>query len=529
MLGDSNPGPHGDSDRGNSPGHGSGGIPGSRGAEVGAQPDRVLRPRLERLDLNLDPGAALARTAARAGRALLDSAFDGTVDGGSDGARGLGPSGARGTQDFSLLAFDPIERWPAAHAGSWLDWKRAWRLELDSPAAVALAAAPFRGGFVGALAYDLGVEGEALDLPLDPWGWPPMTGAIYGDALVWDHVEGALWLCLDTTPRADRPKWDVRRERLLDDLHSAPVSGSIESAELARRVSTADHVGRIERGREAIAAGEIYQVNLAHPFEAQLRGHPEALYAALRRANPAPYMGYLEFEPGARGERRALLSASPELLFAQRGQNLWTEPIKGTARRLESALEDELQRKRLLDSGKDLAELSMIVDLARNDLSLLCQPGSVGVDCLPELKSFATVHHLMATVRGRLQEGRDAGDALAALFPAASITGAPKLAAMEHIARLESCGRGYFTGSLGVWDLEDRACFSVLIRSAQWRGSQTSDGSWAGELRAWFGGGITWGSKALAEDQETLDKAEGWVRALTSNPAELHSGEEQRG
>ncbi|MHC4377544.1 MAG: anthranilate synthase component I family protein, partial [Planctomycetota bacterium] len=389
-------------------------------------------------------------------------------------------------------------------------WHGAWRSEPDAD----VPRAPFRGGFLGALAYDLGVAGEGLELPAEPWGWPQLAGGIYGDALVWDHGRGELWLLLDTTPRTDRPTWQQRKEALLADLGRPVSPTAAQPARLQRDVTTDEHVRRVEAARAAIAAGDVYQVNLAHAFRAEVRGGPEALYAQLRVANPAPYMGYLELPEISDGERRVLLSASPELLFDLDGDLLRTQPIKGTAPRLADETADARQRRALLDSGKDLSELAMIVDLARNDVSLLCEPGSVGVDALPELHSFATVHHLLATVRGRLQPGKHAGDALAALFPAASITGAPKLAAMEHIAAAEGEGRGYFTGSMGCWDLEGRACFNVLIRTAQWRGRRDPEGDWTGELCARFGGGITWRSDARAEDQETLDKAEGWVRAL---------------
>lgn len=468
--------------------------PRTRAAQGADSPrvERVLRPRLERLPLDLSPAQALARTTRRPGRVLLDSA-------------------AGEPRRFSLLAWEPLEAVPPALDLEELGrWHGAWCLdpEVDAPGA------PFRGGFLGALAYDMGVAGEGLELPAEPWSWPLLAGGIYGDALIWDHQGGELWLLLDTTPRSDRPAWERRREVLLEELGRPAPTVHARPARLQRDVSTPEHVRRVEAAREAIAAGDVYQVNLAHAFRAEVHGKPEALYAQLRVANPAPYMGYLEL-PGARSDgRRVLLSASPELLFDLDGDQLRTQPIKGTAPRLADEAEDARGRRALLDSGKDLSELAMIVDLARNDLSLLCEPGSVGVDALPELHSFATVHHLLATVRGRLQPGKHAGDALAALFPAASITGAPKLAAMEHIAAAEGEGRGYFTGSMGCWDLEGRACFNVLIRTAQWRGRRGPDGDWTGELCARFGGGITWRSDARAEDQETLDKAEGWVRAL---------------
>ncbi len=282
----------------------------------------------------------------------------------------------------------------------------------------------------------------------------------------------------------------------------------------------AEHRRRIEVARERIAAGDVYQVNLAHPFECSTRGAPEDLYRALRRANPAPYMGFMRIdaEPGG-ASGGALLSASPELLLEYDGELLRTRPIKGTAPRGDSPQADRALAEALLASEKDLAELVMIVDLERNDLGRIAGPGGVRVEGYPSLESYARVHHLMADVVARPAPGVGALEALGALFPGGSVTGAPKLAAMDVIAELEGEGRGYFCGALGYLDGRGRAAFNLLIRTMEWRPLGTpaegpEGAPFDGQVSFRVGGGITWSSDPAAEDLETLAKARGLLEAL---------------
>ena len=386
---------------------------------------------------------------------------------------------------------------------------------------------PFAGGFLGALAYDQGVAGEGQTLPRDPWSGPAVLGGFYTDFFVFDHLEGAAWL----VTRGDRdPSQRAELLRLAEGARGGEAgAGAFEvQGPLVRRVAPLQHQARIERCRAAIAAGELYQANLAHPFEARTAGDPLALYLRLREANPAPYMAYL------RDGERALLSASPELLFeASPGGDLRARPIKGTAPRSEDPAADAALAAGLLASEKDGAELAMIVDLLRNDLGRVAAIGSVSVDEFPLLRSYAGVHHLMADVRARLAAGRSAGDALLSLFPGGSITGAPKLRAMQLIAEYEREGRGFFTGSLGFLDARGGACFNILIRTLEWRAEpQRGDvprGELAGRVRYQVGGGITIGSDALEEERETLVKGARLARALgVSLEAEPETMEESR-
>jgi para-aminobenzoate synthetase component 1 len=368
---------------------------------------------------------------------------------------------------------------------------------------------PFRGGFLGALSYDLGVAGEALRLPEDPWGTPRVLGGLYAEFFVLDHQAGRVWLVVG----------DDRSEEWVDALLSQlsrplPPRAFSSTSSLRRLVDSATHQRRIQDARALIAAGEFYQANLAHPFEVETSGAPLDLYLRLRESNPAPYMGYLE------GAEFALLSSSPELLLDVRGRSARTRPIKGTVERSADPRVDAERAEALLTSHKDRAELAMIVDLERNDLGRIAAAGSVSVAPFPELRSYENVHHLMADVVAELDAGRDALDALAALFPGGSITGAPKLRSMEAIAELEGEGRGYFTGSMGFVSCSGDLCFNILIRTLVWR-AERERGELAGRVRYHVGGGITWGSDPAAEDRETLAKGARLAEALSERSMEV--------
>ncbi len=439
--------------------------------------------------MDLDLAQALSRLRRRAGLVLLDSA------GGSP-------------RRASVLGFDPLPASPPQELVGLRDF--VGRLEVHDPGDLPPF---FGGGFLGALAYDLGVVGEPdLRLPRDPWGFPRVVGGLYVDFIVQDHGTGESWLCLAEDPGDGRPPRVERRRSILDALGGEDPAREPEPlGPLERRVPREVHCDRIVRAREEIAAGEIYQANLAHPFTRVVRGHPIDVYRALRREQPAPYMGFAAWEGGA------LLSASPELLleFAQdeRGPYARTRPIKGTARRAEDPEQDRRSAEALLASEKDLAELAMIVDLERNDLGRIARAGEVWVTSFPELESYRSVHHLVADVWARPRTGVDAVEVLASLFPGGSITGAPKLRSMEVIAELEGEGRGFSFGSLGGLDTRGTAAFNLLIRTLLWR-PRPDFGERAGEYLYRVGGGITWGSDPLLEDQESLDKGQPLARAL---------------
>ena len=428
---------------------------------------------------------------------------------------------------FSLLAFDPLPPLVtnALPRNATLGDLRACieRLERVPTSARSERGEPpfFGGGFLGALSYDLGVDGERLDLPRDPWGLPKMVGGLYVDYLVRDHSSGETWLVLGADPGDDRPGVEERRTEILDAL-SAPFgaarrgSRSSESARAgaATRLVPPDEYRRhVERVRDEIARGEIYQANVSYRMTRELDADPVDLYLALRERHAGPYLGYVSFEHD--GRPGALLSGSPELLLdyspprAGRDAIARTRPIKGTAARGATPADDRASAAALLASEKDRAELSMIVDLERNDLGRVALPGGVSVGEFPRLESYATVHHLVADVTARVDPAYDGIDVLAALFPGGSVTGAPKLRSMEIIAALEGEGRGFAYGSMLMADARGRVLANILIRTLIWRGDP-------GEVTYRVGGGITWPSDPAAEEAETLAKGLALAAALDS-------------
>lgn len=379
------------------------------------------------------------------------------------------------------------------------------RLEL----AAVCVPGPFRAGFVGALSYDLGIAGERrVWCEEDPWRWPKIVGGLRTDFLVRESRTGEAWLVLGHTESAPAESAARRAARIRALLaQPAPAFEAPQAmGALERHTTPAQHRERVQRMRQDIAAGDYYQANLAHSFTRAVRGHPVRWYERLCERNPAPYMGYLDFGCGA------LLSASPELLLESRGTRLVTRPIKGTRPRARDAAQDQALARELLASEKDRAELAMIVDLARNDLGRVSRTSSVRVEGgFPRLESYASVHHLMADVVGELKPELDSFDALAAVFPGASITGAPKLASMAAIARAEGEGRSFFTGSLGWIDRSGDSSWNILIRTLLYR----SLGAGHGEFRFSVGGGITHASDPQAEEEETLVKAARLLETLS--------------
>jgi para-aminobenzoate synthetase component 1 len=253
------------------------------------------------------------------------------------------------------------------------------------------------------------------------------------------------------------------------------------------------------RAKEYIAAGDIYQVNLAQRFELGLIDDPIDAYLAIRRSNPARLGAFLKWDGGA------VASVSPECFLTLTGRAVRTSPIKGTRPRCGDAQIDAAARDQLLASVKDAAELAMIVDLHRNDLGRVCEWGSVRVRNARRMEEHPTVFHTVADIDGTLADGRDAFDLIAACFPAGSVTGAPKIRAMEIISELEDAPRGVYTGAIGCLHPSNGLVLNVAIRTLQIHGG-------IGTLHS--GGGIVADSNPDAEYEETLAKARGILRGL---------------
>ena len=282
--------------------------------------------------------------------------------------------------------------------------------------------------------------------------------------------------------------------------HAADLGGVLDGHALERD----DYLPRARRILDYIEAGDCYQVNLTREFRAPFAGDPWTFYRYLHDTNPAPMGAFLEYPQGA------VLSSSPERLIEVEGREAVTRPIKGTRRRHADPAMDAAAAAELLASEKDRAENVMIVDLLRNDFGKVCETGSVRVRGLCELESFATVHHLVSTITGRLAPGRDALDALEACFPGGSITGAPKRRAMQIIEELEPHAREVYCGAIGYVTPTGRMDMNIPIRTTLCA---------AGELRFYAGGGIVADSTPEDEFDETEAKIAAIRRAIAAVPA----------
>jgi para-aminobenzoate synthetase component I len=373
------------------------------------------------------------------------------------------------------------------------------RRHLDPPAEP-VPGLPFCGGALGYFAYDLGRRIERLPaLAADDVGMPEMALGIYDWAVVVDHLERRSWLIGQGRDPGTFERWQALLDRFSADLPARARPRFALRSQVRSNLSReryADAFGRVQR---YIREGDCYQVNLAQRFSARAEGDAWSGYRCLREINPAPFAAYLNTPYGA------VLSASPERFLRVRGGEVETRPIKGTRPRSSDPTRDGALAEELLASAKDRAENLMIVDLLRNDIGKTCAVGSVHVPKLFELESFATVHHLVSTVAGRLAAGRDALDLLRGCFPGGSITGAPKLRAMEIIEELEPHRRGVYCGSIGYIGHDGAMDTSIAIRTLIHTGG-----------RVYFsaGGGLVADSRLDEEYQETFDKAAALLRFL---------------
>jgi para-aminobenzoate synthetase component 1 len=392
---------------------------------------------------------------------------------------------------------------------------------------------PFQGGVAGYIGYDYGAVLERIPpTRYDDLALPDVMLGFYDWVIAWDHQAGAAWIVSLGLPECGVARGRRAKERLemvaaraakpagkiprsaRDDIpppprHPAaapayPVTSTDAAVAIGLR-STFTHRGYLDavaKVREYIVAGDIFQANLSQRFQAPLREPPFELYRRLRRRNPAPFAAYLGFD------EVTVLSASPErFLRLDDHRQVETRPIKGTRPRGLVPMHDAALGRALAESEKDRAENVMIVDLLRNDLSRVCRPGTVRVPELFALEQHPTVHHLVSTVVGELEPTADAVDLVRAAFPGGSITGAPKVRAMEIIAELEPTRRGVYCGSIGYLSASGAMDTSIVIRTFVAAG---------GELYFQAGGGIVADSDPELEYRETLDKVGGLIETLKS-------------
>ncbi len=377
------------------------------------------------------------------------------------------------------------------------DW-RGERIAASNAPGDAGAELPFRGGWLLYLGYELAAQIEPrLRLPAAADRAAPTALALRCPAAVLvDHARDRTLLVAE---RGHAHRLDM----LADDLARADCTAAeaaLPALEVMDEELPARFLDAVARIHAYLRAGDVFQVNLSRAWQARLAAAPApaALYAALRRANPAPFAGLLQWRGWA------LASSSPERLVEMRGETVQTRPIAGTRPRL-AGDDDAARIRELTDHPKERAEHVMLIDLERNDLGRVCVPGSVTVDELMTVESYAHVHHIVSNVRGRLRAGVTPGQVIAATFPGGTITGCPKVRCMEIIAELEDAGRGPYTGALGYLDRCGDLDLNILIRTLESRGA-------AVQLRA--GAGIVADSDAAHELAETRHKARGLLRAL---------------
>ena len=369
---------------------------------------------------------------------------------------------------------------------------------------------PFTGGAVGYFSYDLCHFIEKLPTKaIDDLQLPECCLGFYDAIVAYDHKENKTYLISTGFPETEEGKRQKRAGARLNELRSlvmlAPPPSAVNESTRSRGKkirSNFSHEGYLEavsRAREYICAGDIFQVNLSQRLEVELNSTPYELYKRLRKINPAPFASYFNFDGVS------IVGASPERFLKVRGDLVETRPIKGTKPRGGTPKEDKELAESLLKSVKDRAENIMIVDLERNDIGRVCRYGTVKVTELAILETYPTVFHLTSTIEGQLKEGKNIIDLVKATFPGGSITGAPKVRAMEIIDELEPTRRSVYTGSLGYLSFNGDMDLNIVIRTFIVKGG-----------KAYFqvGGAIVYDSEPEAEYIETLDKGKALIQAL---------------
>jgi para-aminobenzoate synthetase component I len=342
------------------------------------------------------------------------------------------------------------------------------------------------GAAIGYFGYDLKNFIEHLPAnAVDDIGLPHCWFGFYDHLLVFDH--------------ATKEIFEVGRDRRARHAPMTTTDGGRGPSNLRSNFTRDSYRAAILRAKQYIAAGDIYQVNLSQRFQCSVDASAPELYLALRRSNPAPYGAYLDI-----GDAQ-ILSTSPECFLSIRDRDVVTRPIKGTRARGASPQDDARISAELLASSKDNAELVMITDLERNDLGRVCEFGSVRVSELVRVETYATVHHLVSTVEGTLRNDVGHVDCVRACFPGGSITGAPKIRAMEIIDELEPHARGVYTGAVGFLGYNALTHFNMAIRTVVYQN---------GQLTFHAGGGIVTDSEPDAEYDETFAKAKGILHAI---------------
>lgn len=363
---------------------------------------------------------------------------------------------------------------------------------------------PFVGGGMGYFSYDLGREFEKLpEIAEKDVHIPEAYFVFYDGVLIFDNLSKKTYVsALGITK--DKEKLIKQVQDLISNaerIEESNVGSEIHEHMFGSNFGHKEYTDAVERTRRYIKTGDIYIMNMSQRFTCDIERESCEVYKDLRSINPAQFGGLMKLEGFD------ILSCSPERFLSLKDGVVQTRPIKGTRPRGETPEEDMRNRRELMNSEKDKSELLMIVDLERNDLSRVCKKGTIEVTELFEIEEYPTVFHLVSNIRGEIKEDKDIIDCIRVAFPGGSITGAPKIRAMEIIDELEKVRRNIYTGSIGYLGFDGGADVNIVIRTIM-----IKDGT------AYFGagGGITWESELEFEYEETFHKAKALMRALSS-------------
>lgn len=446
----------------------------------------------------LTPVGAYLRVAGKDRAFLLES-----VEGGETIARysflGTGPCRRLRARGQRLEEVDEDGR-TRSTTGSALDRLRQWLQPLQPVVVEGLPR--FSGGAVGYLSYDAVRWMEDIPETVeDDLGLPDLEFGLYDTVLAFDHLRHRILIIanifaeggdLEGKYHRARQRLDRLEERLRQGLEDPASQAAAPALPLPTLPGPEDFAGRVRRAQQYIRAGDIFQVVLSQRFSLRFDGDPFSAYRALRRINPSPYMFHLQLGG------MTLCGASPEMLLRVEGDDVQTRPIAGTRRRGKTAAEDARLEQELREDAKEVAEHVMLVDLGRNDLGRVCRPGTVRVQEFQKVERFSHVMHLSSEVRGKLKQGVDALQALAACFPAGTVSGAPKVRAMEIIDELEDYRRGPYAGAVGYLDFSGNLDSCITIRTLLIT---------KGVAYAQAGAGVVADSSPEREHAETVDKA----------------------
>lgn len=411
--------------------------------------------------------------------------------------------------EYSIITFDPFLKIKSKNGKVYIDsnkkninvfellnkeynkYKQSYKTDL-----------PFIGGIVGHFSYDLCHEIE--DLPKsakDDIKLEDINLGFYHGAIVFDHKKRKVFLTDANIDGKGNKRIEKIKKNISDEnKDDFKVKKSPKNPNLKANMTKDEYLESIKKIKDYIKNGDIYQVNMTQRFETDLTQDPINLYAKLRKINPAPFAAYMDFN------NYQVLSSSPERFIKLKENILETRPIKGTRPRGENKKEDELLKNELRNSKKDRSELLMIVDLERNDFSKVAKTSTVDVKELFAIEKYPTVFHLVSTIQCELDKEYNCVDVLKACFPGGSITGAPKIRAMEIIDELEPTTRNLYTGSIGYIDFNGDMDLNIVIRTMLVK-----------DKKVYFqvGGGIVWDSNPYDEYQESLDKAKALIEALS--------------